>query len=77
MRGKKCSAASSSVSAGRQLPEMLHHGVGIDFPDRAELLFELAFPFEFILAFELIFELLLAEQAADYVADGAEPALAL
>jgi hypothetical protein len=54
----------------RQFPEMLHHGIGIDFADWAQLVFALegAFVFEFFLAF--------AEEVADNVTDSAEPTLA-
>src|SRR5208337_4014043 len=62
---------------GRQLSQVLHHGVGVDLADGADLAFELAFAlqFEFSLTLEFAFELLLAEQAADHIADGPEPAL--
>jgi hypothetical protein len=48
---------------------MLHHGIGINFSYRAELVFE------FVLILE--FEFLLPEQAAGDVAEGAQPALLL
>src|SRR5258708_30156407 len=57
----------------RQLSQVLHHGVGIDFADGADFLFGLGFEGALVLALAFSF----AEKAADYVADGAEPAFAL
>jgi hypothetical protein len=66
---------------GSQFPEMFHHGIRIDFADGANLVLELALelPFEFALELTLPFKLTLAfaEEAADHIADGAQPALAL
>jgi sugar phosphate permease len=53
----------------RQLPQVLHQGVGIDLADGADLL--LVFVFAFVLAFAF------AKQAAGNVADGSEPAFTL
>jgi hypothetical protein len=52
------------------LSQVFHHGVGIDLADGTYFL--LRFGFESTLAF--VFLLAFAEQAADYVADGAKPA---
>jgi hypothetical protein len=59
-------------SLRRKLSQMLHHGIGIDLADGAELFFELVFTFEFVLSLEFVFEFLFAEKAAHDIADGTE-----
>lgn len=53
---------------GREFSQVLHHGIGIDLAYRADLVL--------VFVFELILLLAFAEQAADRIADGAEPAFA-
>jgi hypothetical protein len=55
-----------------QLSEVLHHRVGINLADGANLL--LGFEFAFVL--EFLFALTLTQEAAGYIADGAKPAFA-
>jgi hypothetical protein len=58
---------------GRQLPQVLHHGVGINLAHRTHFVFE----FIFKLAFEFVLIFTLAKQAAQHVADRAEFVLEL
>jgi len=62
---------------GGELPEMLHHRVGIDFADGADFFFHLHFVFVLVLVlvFMFVLEFFFAEQTPDHVADGAEPTL--
>jgi hypothetical protein len=52
---------------------VLHHGIGIDLANWADFIFG----FEFELSFTLILVLGFTKEAADCVADGAEPAFPL
>jgi hypothetical protein len=60
----------------RKLPEVLHHRVGIDLADGADLVLELFLMLMFVLVLHFLFHLFFAEQASDHIADGAEPAFA-
>jgi hypothetical protein len=63
-------------SLRRQFSEVLHHGIGIDLADGADLVLEFELFLMFVLVLMFLFHLFFPEQAADHIADSAEPAFA-
>jgi hypothetical protein len=63
------------LSLKRKFSQMFHHCVRVDFAYRADFLLGLRLSLERAFIFELV--LALAEEAADHISYGAEPAFAL
>jgi hypothetical protein len=74
----------SGLGFGREFSQVLHHGIRVNLADRTELALEFAYALEFTLAFEFQFafefslafefEFAFAEETADNVTDGSQPA---